>query len=212
MVGPAALAEAALAEAAEAAWVVEPMAFTSKERGNGERKPAMLKEAEEAEEEAEKEGEEEAGEEAEEEGEGAEGGEEEEGEEEEDDDDEGEETAVAREHARMVATLRERTAHAEAHAPPATQCIICFEHVEEHARRALPCAPERRHWLCTDCLRADVAFRHSVRQQCAASNARACRPEEAQLGARVCELQAAMLCPFCNRAVPADAAEALLLE
>jgi len=79
-------------------------------------------------------------------------------------------------------------------------------------KTALPCAPERRHWLCTDCLRADVAFRHSVRQQCAASNARACRPEEAQLGARVCELQAAMLCPFCNRAVPADAAEALLLE
>ena len=206
LVGPAALAEAALAEAAEAAWVVEPMAFTSKERGDGERKPAMLKEAEEAEEEAR--------EEAEEEGEGAEEGEEEEGEEEEEEeeDENEDEAAVAREHTRMVATLRERTAHAEAHAPPATQCIICFEQVEEHARRALPCAPERRHWLCTDCLRADVAFRHSVRQQCAASNARACRPEEAQLGARVCELQAAMLCPFCNRAVPADAAEALLLE
>ena len=108
-----------------------------------------------------------------------------------------EEAAVAREHERMVATLRERTAHA----PPATQCVICFEQVEEHARRALPCAPERRHWLCAACLRADVAFRRSVRQQCAISrDGPGCRGGNE------------LLCPFCRAAIPEAAAEALLLE
>ena len=116
---------------------------------------------------------------------------------------------MAREHERMVATLRERTAHA----PPATHCVICFEQVEEHARRALPCAPERRHWLCADCLRADVAFRRSVRQQCAISrDGLGGRGENTQVAATARELQRELLCPFCRAAFPEAAAEALLLE
>ena len=115
---------------------------------------------------------------------------------------------MAREHERMVATLRERTAHA----PPATQCVICFEQVEEHARRALPCAPERRHWLCAACLRADVAFRRSVRQQCAIPRDGPGGRGERAHSATARELQRELLCPFCRAAIPEAAAEALLLE
>ena len=216
-VGPAALAEAALAEAAEAAWAAEPGALATRERGEEKKAAELTEEAREGEElvgEREAEAEEMLAE-------GAEGSEEDEqGEEETEDQDEGEEdeeAAVAREHERMVATLRERTAHA----PAGTQCVICFDHVDEHARRALPCAPERRHWLCADCLRADVDFRRSVRQHCVILSrdgpGRGGRGENAveapvHAGATARDLQRELLCPFCRAAVPEAAAEALLLQ